>query len=192
MPGTFEVIGELTINTVPMKAIEAATDMRNGITIRRARQSDTIELLRLIRAYYRFDKIRFRGAAIRSALAPLLRNRRLGSLWILRDGHKAIGYVMLAYTFDLEFGGIQGLVTDLYLGAQYRGRGLGRRALEVVDQHCRSRGIGTVELQVVEDNQDARAFYRKIGFKRLNRIVMAREVGRRGSRGARAGLLERT
>ena len=63
-------------------------------------------------------------------------------------------------------------------------------ALEVVDDYCRSQGIGTVELQVVEDNGDAQAFYRRIGFTRLNRIVMAREVGRRGGRGASAGLLE--
>jgi len=60
----------------------------------------------------------------------------------------------------------------------------------VVDDYCRSQGIGTVELQVVEHNEDAQAFYRKIGFTRLNRVEMTREVGRRGGRGAGAGLVE--
>ena len=71
------------------------------------------------------------------------------------------------------------------------GADLGERALKVVDDHCRSQGIGTVELQVVEENEGAQLFYRKVGFKRLNRIVMAREVGRRGRRGTRrSGLVE--
>lgn len=167
-----------------------AIDERNGIAVRRARRGDAPELLSLIREYYRFDEIRFRGAAIKSALERLLKNRKLGSVWILRDGIKAVSYVMLAFTFDLEFGGFEGLVTDLYIDAKYRGRGLGERALKVVDEHCRSQGISTVELQVVEDNEDAQAFYRKIGFKRLNRIVMAREVGRLCGRGASSGLVE--
>jgi ribosomal protein S18 acetylase RimI-like enzyme len=173
-----------------MKAVRVAVDQCAGMTIRRARRGDAVELLRLIRAYYRFDKIRFRGGAVKSALARLLKDQRLGSVWIIRDGSKAVGYVILAFTFDLEFGGFEGLVTDLYIDAKYRGRGLGERALNVVDEHCRSQGIGTVELQVVEDNHDAQAFYRKIGFTRLNRIVMAREVDRRGGRGGRAGLVE--
>jgi ribosomal protein S18 acetylase RimI-like enzyme len=174
-----------------MKASDKVTiDGRNRIAIRRARTGDEAELLRLIHAYYRFDKIRFHTTAIGQALARLLKNRRLGSVWIMRNGIKAVGYVVLAFNFDLEFGGFEGLVTDLYIDEKYRGRGLGERAIEVVDDYCRSQGIGTVELQVVEDNEDAQAFYRRVGFTRLNRIVMAREVGRRGGRGASAGLLE--
>jgi ribosomal protein S18 acetylase RimI-like enzyme len=64
-------------------------------------------------------------------------------------------------------------------------------ALEIVDDYCRAEGIGTVELQVVEDNQAAQAFYRRVGFMRLNRIVMAREVAPRGGRGAGAGLVDK-
>jgi len=173
-----------------MKAAEVAIEDCDRIEIRRARRDDAVELLSLIRAYYRLDKIRFRGAAIKSALERLLKNRKLGSVWILRDGIQAVGYVMLAFTFDLEFGGLEGLVTDLYIDAKYRGRGLGERALKVVDEHCRSQGISTVELQVVEDNKGAQAFYRKIGFKQLNRIVMAREVGNRDRRGIRPRLVE--
>ncbi len=172
-----------------MKTAKVAIE-RNEITIRRARPGDAVELLRLIRAYYRFDKVRFRRMVIKSALVRLLGNRRLGSIWILRDESKAVGYVILTFNFDLEFGGFEGLVTDLYIEERYRGHRLGERALDVVDDCCRSQGIGTVELQVVEENEGAQLFYRKVGFTRLNRIVMAREVGRRGRRGTHAGLVE--
>lgn len=94
----------------------------------------------------------------------------------MRDGRKAVGYLVLAYNFDLEFGGLEGLVTDLFVEEKYRGRGLGERALELADDYCRSRGIGTIELQVEAENRAARAFYRRIGFAQLSRVVITREV----------------
>lgn len=182
--------GRSLITKITKASYKLTIDGSNRIAIGRARAGDAPELLRLIRAYYRFDKIRFHAGAIGPALARLLRNRRLGVAWIIRDGIRPVGYVMLTFNFDLEFGGCEGLVTDLYVDTKYRRRGLGERALEVVDDYCRSRGIGTIELQVLEDNKDAQAFYRKIGFTRLNRIVMARAVDGRGGRGARVGLVE--
>jgi len=133
-------------------------------------------LLKLIRAYYRFDHIRFNASTIAPALDKLLRSRSLGRVWIMYAGARPAGYAVLTYNFDLEFGGIEGLVTDLFVDARYRGRGLGRRALDVVDNYCRARGIGMVELQVENENVEAQAFYRKLGFKQLSRIVMTRDV----------------
>jgi ribosomal protein S18 acetylase RimI-like enzyme len=108
----------------------------------------------------------------------MFKDRRLGCAWIFRDGTRAVGYVLLTFNFDLEFGGFEGVVTDLFVHEDYRGRGAGERALAIVDEYCRSMGIATVELQVVEDNREAQTFYRKIGFTRLNRIVMMRAVKR--------------
>jgi hypothetical protein len=59
---------------------------RAQITLRIALVSDTPELLRLIRAYYRFDGIRFQKSVIDAALRKLLRRRSLGRIWIMRDG----------------------------------------------------------------------------------------------------------
>ena len=153
----------------------------SGVRIRWARLSDHAALLPLIRAYYRFDHIRFNPRTIVLALTKLLRSRAFGRVWIMRDAARAIGYVVLTFNYDLEFGGIEGLVTDLFVSAEYRGHGLGRRALDIVDAYCRTKGIGTVELQIENDNLEAQAFYRRLGFKQLARVVMTREVrSRRG------------
>jgi ribosomal protein S18 acetylase RimI-like enzyme len=160
------------------------------IEIRLARPKDALELLGLIQSYYRFDGIRFRAQPIAQAVAQLLKDRRLGCAWIMRDGLDAVGYVVLTFNFDLEFGGFEGMVTDLYVCEAYRGRGLGKRALEIVDDYCRSIKIGTVELQVEAGNQAAQAFYYRIGFARLNRIVMRRAVKPRRGRSADAVLVE--
>ncbi len=166
------------MKTAEKKILDTSSD-GSRITIRLAQPRDVEMLIPLIRAYYRFDHIRFNPRTIRPTLERLLRSRSLGRAWLIRDGVRAVGYVILTYCLDLEFGGIEGLVTDLFIQEAHRGRGLGRRALDAVDDHCRAHRIGTVELQVEENNIAAQEFYRRVGFKRLSRIVMTRDVRQR-------------
>jgi ribosomal protein S18 acetylase RimI-like enzyme len=151
-------------------------DARDPVEFRQARISDAADLLQLIRAYYRFDRIRFRSNTIDPALRKLLRNPSLGRIWIMCDGANAIGYVVLTFNYDLEFGGLEGIVTDLFILSEYRTRGLGRHALAVGYAYCRSAGIHSVELQVEEDNKAAQKFYLKLGFRKLSRLVMSHDV----------------
>lgn len=41
---------------------------------------------------------------------------------------------------------------------------------------CRSQEISAIELQVTRHNRAAQAFYRAIGFKALDRVVMSIEI----------------
>lgn len=146
------------------------------VELRFARPADFSRLLPLVRAYFKLDGIRFEKKVVGAALERLLRRPSLGRIWIMRYGSRAVGYAVLTFNYDLEFGGLEGLVTDLYLRSEHRRRGLGRRVLALIRAYCRSAGIGTIELQVEEHNKDAREFYRRLGFKKLSRIVMSRDV----------------
>jgi ribosomal protein S18 acetylase RimI-like enzyme len=154
-----------------------------SIAISVARPDDLPELLRLVRAYYRYDGIRYRRSIVPAALARLLRGGVPARIWIGRDGGRAIGYVAFSYHYDAEFGGLEGVITDLFVNRRYRGHGLGSRLLATVEDYCRSAGIGSIELQVIERNRAAAGFYRKHGFRRLARIIMARDIGLRRSGG---------
>ncbi|MGC2196660.1 MAG: GNAT family N-acetyltransferase [Terriglobales bacterium] len=129
-------------------------------------------MLPLIRAYYRHDGICFHAARMTTALCRLLREPSLGQIWTVEAGSKTAGHVMLTYNFDLEFGGMQGMITDLFIKAQYRGKGLGSAALVFVEAFCRQQEIEEVELQVTGKNRAARAFYRKMGFVVKDRTVL--------------------
>ncbi|MGH8012374.1 MAG: GNAT family N-acetyltransferase, partial [Candidatus Binataceae bacterium] len=98
------------------------------VELYRARLSDMAQLLELIKAYYRFDHITFNAKSVREALRELLRDCSLGIVWIMRDAEKAVGYIVLTFNYDLEFGGLEGLITDLFIRSEYRSHGLGRRA----------------------------------------------------------------
>jgi ribosomal protein S18 acetylase RimI-like enzyme len=146
------------------------------VTFRPCGPKDHKALLKLIVAYYRFDKIPYHLASLSRGLDTLLRNLSQGQAWLLETHHKAIGYAVLTYNFDLEYGGVEGMLTDLYVEKRYRDRGVGSLALYEIEDFCRERGIRTIELQVQHHNKSAKTFYRKAGFRILPRKVMILEV----------------
>lgn len=146
------------------------------VTFRPCGPKDHKTLLKLIVAYYRFDKIPYNLNSLSRGLDTLLRNLSLGQAWLMQNHKKAVGYTLLTYNFDLEYGGIEGMLTEVYVEKAFRNRGVGTLALYEVEDFCRERGIRNVELQVLNHNKHAENFYRKAGFHILPRKVMLMEV----------------
>ena len=142
------------------------------VTFRPCRPKDHATLLRFVTEYYRFDKISFKRASLSQGLDTLLRNVSQGQAWLMESHKTPVGYALLTYNFDLEYGGIEGMLTDLYVSKRYRNRGIGSLALYEIEDFCRERGIRAIELQVLRHNPAAETFYRKAGFKILPRKVM--------------------
>jgi GNAT superfamily N-acetyltransferase len=146
------------------------------VTFRPCGPKDHKALLRLIVAYYQFDKIPYRLQSLHRGLDTLLRNLSLGQAWLMETHHKAVGYTLLTYNFDLEYGGVEGMLTEVYVEKRFRNHGVGTLALYEVEDFCRERGIRNVELQVPNHNRHAEKFYRKAGFRILPRKVMLMQV----------------
>ncbi|MBV9181606.1 MAG: GNAT family N-acetyltransferase [Acidobacteria bacterium] len=100
----------------------------------------------------------------------------LGRAWLIRFAGCDAGYVIVTFGYDLEFGGRQATLTDLYIVEKYRRMGLGKSALGLVAITCRTMGITTLELQVERHNRAAQAFYRKLGFEEHDRIPMSKSL----------------
>jgi GNAT superfamily N-acetyltransferase len=146
------------------------------VSFRPCGPKDHKALLKLIVAYYRFDKIPYKLKSLSRGLDTLLRNLSQGQVWLMENHKNPIGYAVLTYNFDLEYGGIEGMLTEVYVEKRFRNRGVGTLALYEVEDFCRERGIRAVELQVLDHNKHAETFYRKAGFRLLPRKVMIMEV----------------
>ena len=150
--------------------------MRLPPVIRPARSSDLRELLRLVGAYYRFDRIRFERKTIGRALSTLLRKPALGRVWVAQGRQRLVAYLVLTFNYDLEFGGLEGIITELYVEARWRRFNIGRQLIDLARSFCHKSGVDTLELQVSRDNRNARAFYKSLGFREFDRVVMAIEA----------------
>lgn len=162
------------------------------VSFRSCGPRDHRTLLKLVLAYNRFEKTKANRKSLSQGLDVLLRNPSQGKMWLLEVHKKTVGYALLTYNFELEYGGAEGVLRDLYVEKKYRDQGIGSLALYEIEDYCRERGMRAFQLQVPRRNKSAEVFYRKAGFRELPRRVMMLEVrpehvvqARRASAGTR-------
>ncbi len=148
----------------------------NNIRFDPARPGDYRFLRDSIAAYFAYDGIRFDESRVEAGLQALLATPSLGQAWVARVGGRPVGYAIIGFGFDLEFGGRQATLTDLYLEPGRRGQGLGKAFLEEIERFCAARGVGAIELQVEADNPEALALYASRGFVRHTRLPMSKRL----------------
>jgi len=156
--------------------------------VRPAAPDDTEDLIASIQAYYTYDHIPFDEGSVRRGLAALAAHPEWGGAWLLCVGDEVAGHFLLTYGFDLEFGGRQATLTELYVRPEHRRHGLGRRAMAEAVSVLRAQGIEALELQVEADNPEARAFYEALGFLAYDRVPMSLRLS--PPSGSRAGVRE--
>jgi ribosomal protein S18 acetylase RimI-like enzyme len=149
-----------------------------NVILRPAGVEEANRLMDFIQAYYEFDGIPFDAEKIKPPLEELLSDKSLGRAWFIEAEGAPTGFVIATFGFDLEFGGRLATVTELYLHPEYRRKGLGARALELLQDILAKSGMKTLELEVEITNTNAFAFYKKIGFQVHDRIPLSRPIGR--------------
>lgn len=124
------------------------------------------------RAWYAWDLVHHGGmpakAAERKAVADMA--------GAFRDGFATEGNVLLVVEEDgatvgsvwfaprEQHGEKMAFLYAIKLHEQHRGRGLGRRAMELLEVEVEARGFDRVMLNVFGGNEAARALYRKLGY----------------------------
>jgi len=132
-------------------------------------------ILDLMEQFYAEERYAFDREKARAALEPFLADAALGRAWLFRDGDAAVGYFVLTLGFSLEYGGRDAFVDEIFVSPSHRCRGLGRRALEVIDEACRELGVRALHLEVEKENLPAEELYRKGGFEDHDRRLMTKK-----------------
>lgn len=89
-----------------------------------------------------------------------------GGLLVAREGDELVGFVM----FGLETGGFErdvtpGLVRHVWVRPDRRGEGIGSDLLEAAERRLAELGADVATLEVLVENDAARAFYRRLGYR---------------------------
>ncbi len=145
---------------------------------RLADEADGDTLIAMMREFYAIDAYPFDEGAARRALEGLLRDPALGRVWLIHDGAEAIGYVVLTFGYSLEFHGRDAFIDELFVRPSHRGRGVGTRAMRLVEEACRDLGVHALHLEVERANAVAQRLYRTFGFQDHARYLMTRWISR--------------
>ena len=145
-----------------------------AVAFRPAGPGDVEAVHALRRDFYREDGSPWAEGPAREALRALLGAPALGRAWVAEDGGEAVGYVVLALGFSLEFHGRDAFVDELYVRPSHRRQGLGRAALAAAEAASLALGVRALHLEVDAGNEAAAALYRRWGFAPHARRLMTK------------------
>ncbi len=60
-------------------------------------------------------------------------------------------------------------IYDIYVEESLRGKGYGRRLIELAEEEARRAGVTRMELNVARDNEGARSLYESVGYREMSR-----------------------
>lgn len=136
------------------------------IAIRKIQRADAEVVIDMMRKFYSSPAVITDGSE--KIFAANVENCLDGSPYldgfVFVDGEKIIGYGMTAHGYSTEFGGECIWIEDIYIEAEYRGRGIGsqfvRRVKEIYPDKI-------FRLESEADNVAALKIYKRLGFKEL-------------------------
>jgi GNAT superfamily N-acetyltransferase len=116
------------------------------------------------------------GERARRATLELMANPSLGGVWLMEIDGETAGYLCVTLGYSLEFDGRFALLDELYVGEQWRSKGMGAQAIAFAQAWGRERGLAAIRLEVSNRNLRAIELYRRHGFKAHERYLMTKWV----------------
>ena len=142
-----------------------------NITIRELRREDSEIVIDMMRKFYRSPAVITNGSE--EIFAANVRNILSGSTcaegFVFVDGEKIIGYGITARSYSTEFGGECIWIEDIFVEAEYRGRGVGSKFIRHVKEIYPDK---ILRLEADKDNLAALKIYKRLGFKELPYLEM--------------------
>ena len=83
-----------------------------------------------------------------------------------------VGYIAVTFGWSIEFGGLDGIVDELYIRPAVRKRGMGSEALHGISMALRDAGVRALHLEVDRDNDTAQRLYGRTGFQARDRYML--------------------
>jgi GNAT superfamily N-acetyltransferase len=155
--------------------------MNNGprkFEIRTARAEDVPIILQLIRDLATYERAPNEVTATEEQLVEVLFGPRPSAEVMLAfEEDTAVGFAVFFHNFSTWLGRPGLYLEDLFVKPEVRGKGYGRALLVHLAKIARERGCGRMEWAVLDWNDPAIQFYRKLGAKPLDEWTVFRLTG---------------
>ena len=132
--------------------------------IRFGTAADIPEIARVINAAYRVEDFFVRGNRT-SDEDIRVRMAAPGNCFIVAEGP---GSLVGAVALDIAES--RGHFAMLAVDPHHQGRGIGRMLMSAIDDHCRSEGCTTLDIEVVNLREELPSFYEGFGYEAVETI----------------------
>ena len=144
--------------------------------VRAATEEDASVILPMMEAFNRFELITtWTQENGEKPLRTLLRDPSIGVVGLVLDP-TPIGYFVVTWGFDLEWGGRDAILTELYLDETQRSQKRGPKLMAEIERFGRDNGASALHLMVRHENEPARRLYASCGFTVPPRLFMTKRL----------------
>jgi GNAT superfamily N-acetyltransferase len=148
------------------------------LEIRAATEEDVPLILSLIKELAEYERLSHEVVATEEALRDsLFGERPVAEVLIGHLGDEPVGFALFFHNFSTFLGKPGIYLEDLYVRPEFRGAGIGRALLVHLARLARERGCGRVEWSVLDWNEPAIGFYKKIGASPVSGWTVYRVTG---------------
>jgi len=145
------------------------------IIFREATATDVPDLLRMMkRLALQEPALPFDERVVAQTWRQFFSSAKFGRAWLFSAESELAGYVILTLGYSFEYRGREAFVDELYVEEKFRGRGVGRRAMEFVEERARELGVNAIHLEVDRGNDAALGLYRRTGYVDHERYLMTK------------------
>jgi GNAT superfamily N-acetyltransferase len=146
-----------------------------NFAIRPATAADVPIILELIRALATYERAPNDVTATEDGLSKVLFGEKPAAEVLLAfENETAVGFAVFFHNFSTWLGRPGLYLEDLFVRPEDRGKGYGRALLIHLAKIARDRGCGRMEWAVLDWNEPAIQFYRKLGAKSMDEWTVFR------------------
>ena len=152
--------------------------MSQDFRIEPATDADVPVILRLIKGLAEYEKLADAVVVTEQRLRDTLFGpRRFAEVIIGYAGTEAVGFAVFFHNFSTFLGAPGLYLEDILVEPRWRGHGLGKKLLEHVARAAVTRGCGRLEWSVLDWNEPAIGFYKRLGARPMDGWTMYRMTG---------------
>ena len=149
-----------------------------GFEIRPASEADVPVIYSFIKKLAAYERLTHEVVATEMLLREtLFGSLRTAEVAISYCEEKPVGFVLFFHNYSTFLGRPGIYIEDLFVDEAYRRRGLGRALLLYVAQLANERRCGRLEWAVLDWNEPAINFYKKLGAVAMNEWTIYRVTG---------------
>jgi len=147
------------------------------ITCRKMRAADVSDAFDMLSSFLRADEHYLASSeaygdlgmkGLNDALDIFLERPELGFVWMAFDEKGAAAICVVCYAISTSMGSVVAKLDDVSVKEDRRGKGVGSELMEQLKEQLRKESVTRIDVAVHLENPDARRFYEKSGFIRLN------------------------
>jgi GNAT superfamily N-acetyltransferase len=154
------------------------TDTRPAFRIERATERDVPLILRLIKDLAEYERMSSDVVATEQGLRDSLFGARpAAEVIIAYAGDTPAGFALFFHNYSTFLGKPGLYLEDLFVVPEFRGNGYGRELLRELAAIAVERGCGRFEWSVLDWNEPAIGFYKKLGAKLMDAWKIFRVTG---------------